>query len=238
MKAAVLVLLVAPVFAQDGVSRGERLFSTTCSIPYCHGANGTLGRAPKLAGHKFTSRELTNIVSNGVANTAMPSFKGQLSPEDLNVVIDYVMTLRDPSAPAGNSRTAVRPSAPEPPGKALFFDAVRMGGCGRCHELQGRGSPVAEIKAARNDLTSITAAHVVTATPEGEPSFAGFVLEQSEKRVRVYDLSSQLPTLRTFRPADVQVAARSSWTHRDAIRGYTNDELRAVAAYLQSAMPK
>jgi hypothetical protein len=63
-------------------------------------------------------------------------------------------------------------------------------------------------------------------------------LEQSEKRVRVYDLSSRLPVLRTFAGGAVQVTAGSSWKHRDAVREYSDAELRDIASYLQSAIAK
>jgi cytochrome c553 len=240
---SMFVLMSVPMLAQDArIVRGEKVFVTNCSVPYCHGPNGTAGRAPKLVGHSFNVRDLTNTISNGIANKGMPAFAKQLSTDDLDALVGYVMTLRGTS-PAANA-TPVRPVATEAPGKvlfpakALFFDAVRMGGCSRCHELDRRGSPVASIKTVPVDLGTIDATHTVMVSAPGEPPFPAFVSEQSEKRVLVYDLSSRLPVLRTFTPGAVKVTAGSSWKHQDAIRDYSDTELRDIARYLQSVIPK
>jgi mono/diheme cytochrome c family protein len=237
---SVFVLMSVPMSAQDArAARGEKVFSTNCSVPYCHGPNGTAGRAPKLVGHSFTARDLTNTVSNGIANKGMPAFGKQLSSDDLDSVVGYVMTLRGSSPEPANAAAPVRSVAAEAPGKALFFDAVRMGGCGRCHELEKRGSRVApDIKSLPVDLRTIDATRTVTVSPAGEPPFPGFVVEQSEKRVLVYDLSSRLPVLRTFAGGVVKATAGSSWKHQDAVREYSDTELRDVALYLQSAIAK
>ncbi len=236
MRRAFIVAMVASgVFAQDArVARGEKVFAASCSVPYCHGPNGTAGRAPKLAGHGFTVRELTNTISNGVANKGMPGFRDQLPAADLDAVIGYVMTLR-------GSSTAAEPvaAAAQLPGKALFFDAVRMGGCSRCHELERRGSRVApEIKNIPVDLRTVEASRIVTVAAPGDTLFPGFVREQSEKLVRVFDLSSPLPVLRTFAGGAVTVTAGSTWKHRDAVAQYSDAELREIARYLQSAVAK
>jgi mono/diheme cytochrome c family protein len=166
----------------------------------------------------------------------MPAFRDQLSAADLDAVVDYVMSLRG-SSPA--AETAPAAEARRMPGKAVFFDAVRMGGCSRCHELEKHGSRVAPaIKTVPADLRSVDASHTVTVVAPGETPFPGFVLEQSEKRVRVYDLSSPLPVLRTFAAGAVKVTPGSTWNHRDAVAEYSDAELREIARYLQSAVAK
>jgi mono/diheme cytochrome c family protein len=239
MKAALCAILFAALaLGQDAAAaRGERVFAANCSVPYCHGANGTAGRAPKLAGHSFTTRELANTVSDGIAPKGMPAFGKQLSREDLDAVVTYLMTLRANTAAVATATAT--PRASEMPGKALFFDAVRMGGCGRCHELDRRGSPVAQsIKNVPVDLRTVAATLTVTVSPKGERSFPGIVLERSEKRVRVYDLSSPLPVLRTFARGDVEVTSGSNWSHKDAAAGYSDAELRTIAEFLQSTIRK
>jgi cytochrome c553 len=218
-----LVLLfstAAALCAQDaGVVRGEKVFQTNCSVPYCHGPNGTAGRAPRLAGHNFTARDLYSRVFNGIPDTAMPAFGAQLNADDISAVVSYVMDAIS--------------------GKALFFDATRMGGCGRCHELEERGSRVAsdlKAAAAHSDLHSIEVHHVITAQPAGESAFPAVVAEKSEKRIRVFDLSSPLPVLRTFAPDAVQLTEGSTWNHRDAVRDYRESELQDIEKYLQSAV--
>jgi len=237
MKRMICVVLFVPaVFAQDArVARGEKVFAANCSVPYCHGPSGTAGRAPKLAGHGLTARDLANTISSGIANKGMPAFRDQLSAVDLDAVIGYVMTLRG-SSPAESSAA---PVAAQSPGKALFFDAVRMGGCSRCHELEKRGSRVApEMRNVPTDLRAVDATRTVTVVVPGEAPFPGFVREQSDKRVLVFDLSSPLPVLRTFAGGTVSITEGSTWKHRDAATGYSDAELREIARYLQSATGK
>ena len=238
-----LLLLSASLaaFAQDAsVSRGEKLFQTRCSVPYCHGANGMAGRAPKLIGHTFTTREVFDIVANGT-NQGMPAFNSQLQADDIGAVVSYVMTLQG-SAPQGAPLAATKSTGGEAqPGKALFFDAVRMGGCGRCHELERRGSRVApDLTAAdaQTGLHSISVSRVMTAETAGEPAFPCLLAEKSEKRVRVYDLSSALPVLRTFSPTSVKLKDGSSWNHGEAVSGYSDAELQEIEKYLQSVFKK
>jgi len=244
MRSLLLLLAAWPVCAQDAmVLRGEKVFQTNCSVPYCHGSNGTAGRAPKLAGHTFSSQELLNTVVNGVANKGMPAFGAQLPTDDLSAVVSYLMTLKGSAPATGSQPVSVRSiPADSRPGKALFFDAVRMGGCGRCHELEKRGSPVAsdlKAAAAHADLRSIEVRHVMTAQPVGESAFPALIVERSEKRIRVFDLSSPLPVLRTFTPASVKLTAGSTWNHRDAVSDYSDAELQEIAKYLQwVASPK
>ena len=167
-----VVLFASGAFAQDArIARGEKVFATSCSVPYCHGPNGTAGRAPKLAGHSFTARDLTNTISNGVPNRGMPAFRGQLPADDLDALIGYVMSLRGSSTAAANDAP---PIGTQSPGKALFFDAVRMGGCSRCHELDKRGSRVAsEVKNIPADLRSVDTSRTVTVVAPGEAPFPG-----------------------------------------------------------------
>ena len=236
---ALLVLAALSVFAQDStVLRGGKVFQASCSVPYCHGPNGTAGRAPKLAGHGFTSQGLYNTVFKGIPNKGMPAFGGRLKADDLLAVVSYVMTLQGSGPAIEKPTVSVQPMPPDAQqGKALFFDAVRMGGCGRCHELEKRGSPVASdlMKApAHADLRSIEVRHVMTAQPVGESPFPALVVE-SKRRVRVFDLSSPLPVLRTFTPDAVKLTDRSTWRHRDAVSGYSDLELQEITKYLQWA---
>ena len=123
-------------------------------------------------------------------------------------------------------------------GKALFFDAVRMGGCGRCHELEKRGSPIApDLKATPNhaDLRSIEVRHLMTAQPVGESDFPALIADESDTYIRVFDLSSPIPVLRTFTPDGVKLKDGSSWSHRDAVSGYSDAELQEIEKYLQWA---
>ncbi len=237
MRALLLLLVASPVCAQDAlVARGEKVFQTSCSVPYCHGPNGTAGRAPRLAGHSFTARELSNTVANGIADKGMPAFGAQLPVEDLRAVVSYVMSLGGTTPAPASAAAPARMPADAETGKELFFDAVRMGGCGRCHELERRGSKVAaDLKSApaSSDLRSVEVRHLMTAQPAGEGAFPALVTEQSARRVRVFDLSSPLPVLRTFAPDAVKLTPGGSWEHREAVRDYSDTELQEIAKYLQ-----
>jgi cytochrome c oxidase subunit 2 len=78
---------------KDLVARGERVYAANCVA--CHQAAGQgtpAMKAPALAGSKFvTGAEEGPIdtVLNGRPNTAMQSFKGQLSDTDIAAVLSY-----------------------------------------------------------------------------------------------------------------------------------------------------
>jgi hypothetical protein len=128
------------------------------------------------------------------------------------------------------------PSAAEK-GRGLFFDAVRMGGCGKCHELEDRGSAVGpdlrkSTAESFQELRAVSHRRAVTAEPVGEGAFPALVLEQTQERIRIFDLSAALPVLRTFAPAQVRVSNRNTWSHAAAVENYSDTELVAISAYL------
>jgi mono/diheme cytochrome c family protein len=204
-------------------------------VPYCHGAEGTAGRAPRLAGRAFNPQYLFNTVLYGKPHTGMPGFMQQLKTADVEAVTQYVLSLGS-TAPAVDEKSAGPELPPEARrGRELFFDAVRMGSCGKCHELEDRGSPVAVLRKGSADLPKlreIAARDVVTATPDGEDAFPALVVEQTAERVRVYDLSAALPVLRTFAAGKVRITKAASWSHSAALDGYSDAELQAIAAWL------
>lgn len=75
------------------VENGRRIFSGSCSMGYCHGLNGAGGGGPKLAGRKFSVKYLTQVITEGVPGTPMPSFKNNLNPEQLANLIAFVQSL-------------------------------------------------------------------------------------------------------------------------------------------------
>jgi len=225
----------------QAVKRGAEVFRTTCAGAYCHGSEGTAGRAPRLAGRNFNPRVLSNIIRRGKPGTGMPAFSEKLKTEDIQAVSEYVLSLSS-SAEAGAASAIEKPAVRELPpaaakGRALFFDAVRMGGCGKCHELEDRGSPVAPDLAALapehfRNLRDPSSKSVVTASPSGEDAFPALVAEQTPERIRVYDLSSALPVLRTFQPAEVRITAGNKWSHATAVETYSQADLEAISIYL------
>ena len=172
-----MILAVAALLHAQSplVKRGAEVYRTTCGVAYCHGSEGNAGRAPQVAGRAFSAQELFGLILRGRPGTAMPGFSQQLKSEDIEAVTQYVLSL---SGPADGVAGSPKPAGTELPpaakkGRDQFFDAVRMGGCGKCHELDGRGSPVgpdlrALAPAQFRNLRNAWRTRVVTASPVGE----------------------------------------------------------------------
>lgn len=237
-----LWLLLLPVLvhaADDQVTRGATVYRTTCAVSYCHGPDGKAGRAPALAGRRFDLESVARIAAGGIPNTGMPSFAAQLKAEEIGAVAAYIVSLNasgPPDAAKPAVAAAIPPAAQQ--GRALFFDAARTGACGSCHEVGGRGIPVSvalqDLKSAHlGDLRDIPTPNVMAARPAGEDAFPAVVVEKTPARVRVYDLSSRLPVLRTLAPANVTLTPNASWRHTAASSLYTDAELEAILGYLR-----
>ena len=241
-RASLLLLIVASAHAQPGVvERGAQLYRTNCATPYCHGPDGTAGRAPQLAGHRFNVNTMFKFVTWGIPGTGMPEFTTRLKTQEIADVVAYVMTLGNTS-PAVASSAPVNPPRVLPPeakpGRALFFDAARTGACGTCHELDGWGVPVGpdltSLPSGRfTDLRGVATRNVVTARPRGGESFPALLVERTDVRVRIYDLTAPLPVLRSFGAAQIVLEPGSTWRHEQAARIYTSGELDAIALYLR-----
>ena len=239
IRLVIILVALALLRAQNAlVNRGAEVFRATCSVPYCHGAEGKAGRAPQLAARAFRPTNLFNIISNGKPGTGMPAFSGQLKSEDIEAVTQYVISLGSSEAalaPTKTATTALPPAAQR--GRALFFDAVRMGGCGICHEVGDRGTSVGpDLKNLATvqvgNLRDGSRGRVATAHPGDEEPFPALIVEQTAERVRMYDLSSLLPVLRTFHAAQVRIAEGSAWSHAAVTRSYSDAELEVIAGYL------
>ena len=74
------------------ISRGEKVYQTTCAA--CHQANGMglPGAFPAINGSKVATGPIAdhiNVVLNGRPGTAMAAFGGQLSDADIAAVVTY-----------------------------------------------------------------------------------------------------------------------------------------------------
>jgi mono/diheme cytochrome c family protein len=237
-------LITTAACAQEGaVENGQRLFRLHCAVPYCHGPEGTAGRAPKLIGHSQTINSMFKVITWGIPGTGMPEFTSRLKTAEIADLVAYVMTLGGAPAPGPvPAAPAVRVvSAEAKEGRALFFDAARERACGTCHELDGWGVPVGpDLAAAAADrienLRQVRESGVRTARPAGgEPAFSAVVAEQSATRVRVYDLTAPLPVLRSFAAGQVALSSASVWRHEDVTRGYSDAELDKVREFVRWA---
>lgn len=245
-----LALLLSQAAAPPpDLARGEKIFSQSCAIGYCHGAKGAANRGPRLRGRQFERQYLVRVIRDGIANTAMPAFKSTLNEADLNAVIAYVESLAGGGGDTGgvkvSSLPAVKPAAPAVeahPGRSLFFDATKGTRCGSCHVLDNQGVAVgpalARAAAASADILNAIqkgrANRVRMAAIRGEAPFPAIVVEQSSDTVRLYDLNSMTPVLRTLRARDVTIRPASDWLHGSLVKGYTAAELTMIASYLSS----
>jgi len=73
-------------------NKGQLLFQQKCSA--CHGSGGAagIGGAANLHTSTLDSSAITYIIDNG--KNAMPSFKGQLTQDEMKDITAYLMDLR------------------------------------------------------------------------------------------------------------------------------------------------
>lgn len=154
------------------VGVGRTLFARSCSVGYCHGAEGRAGGGPRLRGKPWEPGYLYRVTAEGIPRSSMPGWKEKLSQDEIWSVVAYVMSLSDPEqsgAAEVASATAPVPgeSAPEPgqttdlpeslseggkaragltaepdKGRELFFDAADDLNCAQCHRTRGMGAEV------------------------------------------------------------------------------------------------
>lgn len=74
------------------IPEGKILFEQKCSV--CHGNDGTagIGNAANLQISKADSTQSSQVITDGKGS--MPSFKGQLSAQEVNQLVGYVLSLR------------------------------------------------------------------------------------------------------------------------------------------------
>ena len=239
--ASLLIMLAQVPLSAQGIRRvGAQVYAKNCANHYCHGARGAAGAAPAVAGKALAQEQVNQIVREGIPNTSMAGWKDTLSSSDLAAVIDYVWGLQKSAASA---RQALDPDRPwlKHAGRDLFFDATRITPCGSCHDFDGLGLAVAPPfralpPASASKLRTLKSDSVRTIRRRAGEPFIGIAAPSKAGLPRWYDLSADLPVLRTFeRPAENSGPA-SSWSHRDAIETYSDEELETVLEFLREAL--
>lgn len=158
--------------AKQAIDAGKRVFSGSCGMAYCHGADAVGGGGPRLRDREFSAEYLTRVINDGIPGTGMPGFKTNLKKEQIAQLVTYLLSLNkelvaksgdsriDPhfgggAAPATTEVKSAPRSAPLPAvdltgtfgdavaGAELFFDAAQLQNCRVCHTVAGRGGKVA-----------------------------------------------------------------------------------------------
>ena len=131
-------------FAGDSaaVSAGKELYEQACQS--CHGSEATGDRGPALStgnfSHGSADGDLFHSIQAGIPGTQMPAFSS-LPADSVWQMIAYLRSLSGKMA-AQNETVPGNAAA----GEDIFWG---KGGCGACHEVNGRGSVVGpELSAA------------------------------------------------------------------------------------------
>ena len=141
------------------IAEGAKLFAPSCGNAYCHGTGGVGGGAPRLRGKDLEAAYVFKSISNGIPGTPMPSFKSELSDEQIWKLVAFIVSdakssaTADPplSLPAASSSAPVNSAEPiassslvgsSQAGKALFFDSSQPKSCHACHSFNGEGTPI------------------------------------------------------------------------------------------------
>ena len=207
---------------------------------------------PRPFATAFRNR-VSEAIRNGIPQSAMPGWKDRLAERDLLAVIAYVMSLEhadeeelpeSPMPPGVGPATYVDFPGPAETkkGRDLFFDATRELQCSTCHSAGGRGITVGPelvgpVAADQERFLSLVRAsrsqHVLTATLEDQSVFPALRFEENEGWIKVYDLTSAPPVLRTFEAGTiVSLVNTQNWPHELVTRDYKDEEIKSIFRYL------
>lgn len=109
---------------------GRAVFRVYCTP--CHGIRAQGGHGPDLTrgvySHGGSDDDLFRTISDGVAGTEMPEFKGDINEADIWRIIVFLRSIARHDA-AGIPGDRAR-------GEALFWG---KGACGQCHQVHAKG---------------------------------------------------------------------------------------------------
>jgi len=132
------------------LKQGQNIYRGRCAV--CHGIDAKGYRGSDLTTgdwvHGGSDAQIFQTIRAGVAGTEMPGH-GNMSEEEIWMVITYLRTLSAPGGPAPERGDAAR-------GEQLFWARDR-GNCGQCHMVGPRGGRIGP------NLTRIGAARSVAA---------------------------------------------------------------------------
>lgn len=238
------------------IAAGGNLFTISCSSSYCHGLTGAGGRGPSLQNRGFTADFVRMTVMQGRQGTPMPSFKTTFSQAELSQLVAFVLSL-SPESQAG-AQASGADATPQADivlskqaslGSDIFFDQTRMAHCAACHSFRGNGGPIGpdlatlSAKAPREIYQSIArpdagdpAFPAVSVVTTDGTRFTGIKRDEKHDTVRLYDLSSAPPVLRTFAKSDVvkiEPLDKSAPYQHDLSR-YSEEDVLALIDFLKA----
>jgi putative heme-binding domain-containing protein len=75
------------------IAAGKRVYSGSCGMTYCHGAEGAGGGGPRLRDREFSAEYLTHLITEGIPGTSMPAFKESLNKQQIAQVVAYLISI-------------------------------------------------------------------------------------------------------------------------------------------------
>ncbi len=75
------------------IAAGKRIYSGSCGMTYCHGAEGAGGGGPKLRDREYSAEYLTHLITEGIPGTSMPAFKESLNKQQIAQVVAYLLSI-------------------------------------------------------------------------------------------------------------------------------------------------
>ena len=250
---SLLLVQVTNPAMMEQLEKGAVVFAQSCATGYCHGAAGAAGQGPRLRGVKLDRDRVTEAIRKGIPQSAMPGWEDRLSEQHLSAVIAYVMSLEHadesglpeyPMPPGTGPAAYVEFSGPEEAkqGRDWFFDATRDLRCSTCHSAGGRGIDVgpdlseSNLEDPNRFLELVRASnsqHVLTSTLTDQSVFPSLRFEQDERWVKLYDLTTGPPVLRTFETSTIDsLVNRGDWSHESVAQEYKDEEIKSIIAYL------
>ncbi len=221
---------------------GAKWFTTSCSNGYCHGVEGAGGGAPALRGRSFSADYLTRAITNGVPGSGMRAFKEDYSAEQIQQLVEYVLSLGSVEASPASF----------PPIVVAGFEAGRdvfQERCAACHPFRGAGGKVAPdlhyaaTASAASLLKRIisppessgSAYALIAVTTKDNRVITGIKRREDDESIQVYDVTSLPPVSRTISKEDIRSVER---TKRSAMPGdfakrLSEKQLAELVAFLR-----
>jgi putative heme-binding domain-containing protein len=195
-------------------------------------------------------------MEEGIPGTAMPAWKGRLSPQQIDSVIRYILSISHEIPEETNTPLAA--SAPSTPtvsaategqvarGKEQFFDLTKERNCAVCHRVHEAGLNVGPSLASLSHKSNSALLALIlrpqavqgveVRTTSGE-TLCGIKTAEDSKALRVYDIpAAGPPVLRSFSPQDVVSRGHCDdlQPHAGVAGSYTRQQLFDIAAFLNS----